>query len=159
MTRSKGLINNKNIKSPIVEAYKTLRTNIQFSMPDGGPRTILITSSSPGEGKSTTSANLAITMVQSNKKVLLVDGDLRKSVMHRIFELSNLKGLTNILAGNEDYREIVKENVVENLDIITAGPKPPNPSELLGSRRMENFLELAKQEYDIIIIDTPPFWQ
>ena len=156
MKNSKGLISDKNIKSPIVEAYKTLRTNIQFSMPDGGPRTMLITSSNPDEGKSTTSANLAITMAQSNKKVLLVDGDLRKSVMHRIFELSNLKGLTNILAGNEDYREIVKENVVENLDIITAGPKPPNPSELLGSRRMENFLELAKQEYDIIIIDTPP---
>ena len=156
MTRSKGLIINKNIKSPIVEAYKTLRTNIQFSMPDGGPRTILLTSSSPGEGKSTIAANLAISIAQSNKRVLLVDADLRKSVVHRIFELPNLEGLTNILAENKDYKEIVKSDILENLDIITAGPKPPNPSELLGSRRMENFLELAKQEYDTIIIDSPP---
>lgn len=156
MARSRELIINKSIKSPIVEAYKTLRTNIQFSMPDGGPRTILITSSGPSEGKSTTSANLAISIAQSNKRVLLVDADLRKSVVHRIFELPNLEGLTNILAENRDYKELVKPHVLENLDIITAGPKPPNPSELLGSRRMENFLELAKQEYDTIIIDSPP---
>lgn len=156
MARSRELIINKSIKSPIVEAYKTLRTNIQFSMPDGGPRTILITSSGPSEGKSTTSANLAISIAQSNKKVLLVDADLRKSVVHRIFELPNLEGLTNILAENRDYKELVKPHVLENLDIITAGPKPPNPSELLGSRKMENFLELAKQEYDTIIVDTPP---
>ncbi|MFY9296273.1 MAG: CpsD/CapB family tyrosine-protein kinase [Caldicoprobacterales bacterium] len=156
ITRFKGLINNKKIKSPIVEAYKTLRTNIQFSMPDGGPRTMIFTSSTPAEGKSTTAANLAISIAQSNKRVLLVDGDLRKSVLHRIFELPNLEGLTNILAENRDYLEVVKPDVLENLDIITAGPKPPNPSELLGSRRMENFLEEAKKEYDTIIIDGPP---
>ncbi len=156
MAYTKGLIDNKDIKSPIVEAYKTLRTNIQFSMPDGGPKTMLITSSTPGEGKTTTVANLAITIAQSNKRVLLVDADLRKSSLHRIFEISNLKGLTNILAENVDYREIVKSNVVDNLDIITAGPKPPNPSELLGSSRARDFIEEAKEEYDYVIFDTPP---
>lgn len=156
MIGSKRLINSRDIKSPIVEAYKTLRTNIQFSMPDGGPKTILVTSGTPGEGKSTTSCNLAITMAQSNKRVLLLDGDLRKSVLHRIFGISNLQGLTNILTENADYRKVLKSDVMDNLDIITGGPTPPNPSELLASKRMKAFIESVKMEYDIIILDTPP---
>lgn len=156
MDRANDLIIDESIKSPIVEAYKTLRTNIQFSMPDGGPQTVLITSSGLAEGKSTTTANLAITMAQSKKRVLLIDGDLRKPVIHRIFNIANLKGLTNILAENVNYRELIKNNIVDGLSIITSGPKPPNPSELLGSQRMRAFIELAKKEFDFIIIDTPP---
>lgn len=156
MERSKRLVINKNLKSPIGEAYKTLRTNIQFSMPKGELKTMLITSSSPEEGKSTTCANLAITMAQSGNRVLLVDADLRRSMVHKIFTISNFTGLTNILAEDMDYKEVLKSAEIEGLDIIPGGPKPPNPSELLGSRNMKNFLERVKEDYDFVLIDTPP---
>ena len=105
MNRSQRLIINESIKSPIGEAYRAIRTNIQFSMPKGQLKTILVTSSTPGEGKSTTAANLAITMAESGNRVLLIDADLRKSVVHKMFQLPNLKGLTNVLAEDLDYRE------------------------------------------------------
>jgi len=153
---STKLITYEKSKSPIVEAYKTLRTNIQFSFPDGNLKTLLVTSSGPAEGKSTTCANLAITMAESDKKVLLIDADLRKSAQHRAFGVSNVKGLTNILVENMDYKDIVQRTSIKNLDILTGGPKPPNPSELLGSYKMKDFIELLKKDYDLIILDTPP---
>ncbi len=156
VSRTNHLIINEGVKTPIGEAYRTIRTNIQFSMPKGQLRTMLITSTGPEEGKSTTTANVAITMAESGNRVLLIDADLRKSVVHKMFELPNLKGLTNVLAEDLDYREILRSTKVKGLDILTGGPKPPNPSELLGSDKMRTFLESLKKDYDIIILDTPP---
>ena len=156
VSRTNHLIINEGVKTPIGEAYRTIRTNIQFSMPKGQLRTMLITSTGPEEGKSTTTANVAITMAESGNRVLLIDADLRKSVVHKMFQLPNLKGLTNVLAEDLDYREILRSTKVKGLDILTGGPKPPNPSELLGSDKMRTFLESLKKDYDIIILDTPP---
>jgi capsular exopolysaccharide synthesis family protein len=156
VSRIDNLIINEDVKTPIGEAYRTIRTNIQFSMPKGQLRTMLVTSSAPEEGKSTTTSNLAITMAESGNRVLLIDADLRKSVVHKMFQLPNLKGLTNVLAEDLDYREVLRTTKVQGLDILTGGPKPPNPSELLGSEKMRTFLESLKKDYDIIILDTPP---
>lgn len=156
MLISTKLLTKDDLKSPIAEAYKTLRTNIQFSSIEGGLKTLLVTSSSPSEGKSVTSANLAITMAQSDLKVLLIDCDLRKPVVHRAFSLLNGKGLTNILVEGVKYHDIVNMTSVENLEVITSGPKPPNPSEILGSYRMKAFIDQLKQNYDMIILDSPP---
>lgn len=158
MLRSNNLISSKDVKSPIAEAFKTLRTNIQFSFTDSGNplKTILITSTSPSEGKSTTAANLAITMAQSDLKVLLIDCDLRKPVVHRAFTLLNGKGLTNMLVEGTNYRDLVNLTAIKNLEVITSGLKPPNPSELLGSNKMMLLMEKLKEDYDMIVLDSPP---
>lgn len=153
----KNLITFKNPKSPISESYRTLRTNIQFSNIDKAIKTLLITSATPGEGKSTTIANLANTMAQANKKVLLIDCDFRKPTIHKKFQISNLHGLTNILVGEKELGEVINVHEdVDNLHILTSGPIPPNPAELLGSDRMKEILEELKTRYDMILIDTPP---
>lgn len=156
MKSSDSLIINESIKSPIGEAYRTIRTNIQFSMPKGQLKSILITSSMPEEGKSTTTANLAITMAESGNRVLLIDADLRKSSIHKLFAVSNLKGLTNVLAEDVNYRELIKPGVAKGLDVLPGGPKPPNPSELLGSQKMRDLMEQMKEDYDVVVLDTPP---
>jgi len=143
-------------KSPISEAYRTLRTNIQYSRADNPVKTVLITSSGPGEGKSTSVANLAITFAQMGAKTLLVDTDLRRPVLHGIFGHSKNEGLTNILVGRSTMEEAVKLTRIENLHLITSGTLPPNPSELLSSNVMERFLVDAKSQFDIILLDTPP---
>jgi len=143
-------------KSPIVEAYKTLRTNLQFAGLDKPVQVVVISSANPTEGKTTTAANLAISIAQSEKRVLLLDCDLRKPAIHKFFGIANSRGLTNILAENIHYQELCITAGIGNLDIITCGPKPPNPSELLGSSRMAAFLECIRQDYDMIVIDSPP---
>jgi len=143
-------------KSPVAEAYRILRTNIEFSSTDRKIKVILVTSSGPAEGKSTTAANTAIAMADANRRVLLIDCDLRKPAIHRMFGLVNIKGLTNILVEGIEYSDITNVTDVENLEIITSGPKPPNPAELLGSRRMKEFLDRVREDYDVVIIDAPP---
>lgn len=143
-------------KSPVSEAYRTLRTNIQFSGVDKALKIITITSSDAGEGKTTTICNLAITMALSGKKVILIDADLRKPRVHSKFMISNETGLTNILAQKKPLESVIKTASVKDLDIITSGPIPPNPSELLQSESMGNFLEDLKKKYDYILLDTPP---
>lgn len=150
------LITDSNPKSPISEAYKILRTNIEFSNVDEKLQTIMITSTKMSEGKSTTSANLAVTYAQSNKKVLLIDADLRKPTQHHIFKLSNRFGLTSLLSHQNDLDDVLLQTSVDNLSVIPSGPIPPNPSEMLESKRMGALLEELKQRFDIIIIDTPP---
>lgn len=145
-----------NPKSPISEAYRVVRTNIQFSSFDTPLKTIVITSSIPGEGKTTTVVNLAITFAQLGSKVLLIDADLRKPRIHKVFDIKNHSGLTNILASRDDYKNYIKKSVIENLDIITCGVIPPNPSELLTSNAMRSFIEKAKEDYDIVFLDSPP---
>jgi capsular exopolysaccharide synthesis family protein len=143
-------------KSPISEQYRTIRTNIEFSAIDEEMQTIMVTSSGPAEGKSTTAANLAVVFAQQEKQVLLVDADLRKPTVHYTFNLTNTFGLTSVLSKQMQLIEAVNESEIENLGILTSGPIPPNPAELLGSKAMEQFLAEARQHFDVIIFDTPP---
>ncbi|WOD64585.1 CpsD/CapB family tyrosine-protein kinase [Niallia taxi] len=143
-------------KSPISEQFRTIRTNILFSNVDEEIRTIMVTSSGPGEGKSTTTANLAVVFAQQGKSVLLVDADLRKPTVHYTFNTLNTSGLTSVLTNQMSLMEAVQNNDEKNLFILPSGPIPPNPSELLSSRAMLHFIEQALEEFDIILFDTPP---
>lgn len=143
-------------KSPIAEAYRTLRTNIHFSGLDSPYRTIMVTSAGPDEGKSTTLANLAVAMAQAGSRVLLVDCDLRKPVQHKIFELTNQKGITNVLVEQLEVNEAIQATRINNLSLLPSGPIPPNPSELLGSQRMKELIKILAEEFDIILFDSPP---
>lgn len=154
LTGRDRLISHFNPKSPIAEAYRQLRTNIQFSSLDNPVRTLLVTSTGPEEGKTTTLANLAVTVAQTGSRVTLVDCDLRKPTIHELFGLSAGPGLTDMLLGAEDVP--YQDCGIENLRIITAGPLPPNPSEMLGSRRMGDVINRLKSEADMVLFDTPP---
>ncbi len=155
--RRQNIITHKNPKSPISEAFRTLRTNIQFSSIDKELSSIVMTSSGPGEGKSTVSVNTAMTMAQADKKILLVDCDLRKPKIHTFFGVLNVYGLTNILAEGLPLEDVVYEpDVEDDLHVLMAGPIPPNPAELLGSKRMRGFLKEAETKYDMVILDSPP---
>lgn len=163
-------------RSPITEAYRELRTNLQFSALDLPLKTILVTSASPGEGKSITAANLAIVMAQGGYSVLLVDADLRRPVLHKLFNLNNGRGLTTWLVGSEtrlnelpgfgsmqnsgvlseDLKTFSQTTRIAGLRVITSGGLPPNPSEVLGSERMRQFLNEAQHAFDVVIIDSPP---
>ncbi|AJD92265.1 tyrosine protein kinase [Jeotgalibacillus malaysiensis] len=153
---SRNLIAKVNPKAVASEQYRTIRTNIQFSAVDNAIQTMIVTSSGPGEGKSTTASNMAIVFAQSGKRTLLIDADMRKPTAHYTFNVMNTRGLTNVLTKQNDLSEAIQEVDVNKLHVLTSGPIPPNPSELLGSRGMDYFLEQAKEAYDIIIFDTPP---
>lgn len=143
--------------SPVAEQYRTIRTNIQFaSTVDQRMQTIVVTSSGPSEGKSTTSANLAVVFASAGQKVLLVDADFRKPTIYHTFKLPNSVGLSTVLSTGKSVAETAQKTRVENLFILTSGPKPPNPSELLGTARMDQVIEEAKHLYDVIIFDMPP---
>lgn len=150
------IITQNNPKSPISEAYRVLRTNIQFSGVDKPLKTILVTSAGPMEGKTTTIANLAVIFAQCGSKVLLIDTDLRRPMLHKVFMLLNDRGLTNLLTSQKDTVSFIQHDVVKNLDVLTSGVIPPNPSELLSSNAMKNFIEKVKASYDIILMDSPP---
>lgn len=151
-----NLITIKDPKSPISEAYRTLRTNIQFSSFDKKLQSIVVTSSGPGEGKTTTSCNLAVVMAQTGSKTILIDCDQRKPSVHKSFKMSNEMGLSDFLAGTVEFKDVTRSSGAENLTIITSGTRPPNPSELLSSKKMKDFVEGLKEEYEYIIIDSPP---
>jgi capsular exopolysaccharide synthesis family protein len=153
MTR---LVSHERNGSPITEAYRSLRTNIQFCFPEGDMKVILSTSAQQGEGKSTVTSNLAIVMAQSNKKVLLIDCDLRKPKVHTIFGLINKKGLTNALVEGIDYHTLLQSSGIEGITILTAGAKTPRPTEILGSPKMAEIINELKMEFDIILLDTSP---
>jgi len=143
-------------KSPISEQYRTIRTNILYSSVDEEIRSLMVTSSGPGEGKSTTTGNLAVVFAQQGKTVLLIDADLRKPTAHYTFKLSNTTGLTSVLTNQQELMEAVNKMDEDNLYVLPSGPIPPNPSELLGSKAMKQFMERALEEFDLIIFDTPP---
>lgn len=161
----KEVIVHQDPKSPISEIFRTLRTNIQFMNTKGKLRTVLITSTLPGEGKSWISSNLAVTFAQAGRKVIIIDADMRKGRQYSIFGLSPTPGLSNYLSGmDSEYNEVETDNLsnfiqetnIENLSIIAAGNVPPNPSELLITPKMEELLNKLKESYDIIIIDGTP---
>jgi len=144
-------------KSPISEQYRTIRTNIQFSMIDTELKTVAFTSAAPGEGKSTTIANLAITLAYQGEKVLLIDADLRRPTLHQLMGMRNQYGLTNLIAKKAAKKSaILPFPKISNLHVMPSGPIPPNPSELLGSKRMKNLISELSQEYDWILFDMPP---
>ncbi|MGM0877169.1 MAG: CpsD/CapB family tyrosine-protein kinase [Bacillota bacterium] len=154
--QNRSLISMTSPKSPIAEQFRTVRTNIQFSSVDEELKTMIVTSSGPAEGKSTTTANLAVVFAQQGKRVLLIDADLRKPTAHYTFRTENHVGLSNVLTRQATIEEAVKTTDQDNLWVLTSGPIPPNPSELLGSKGMLALLEQAKDEYDVIILDSPP---
>lgn len=156
MNTKRKLVTKTDPKSPISEQYKTIRTNINFSSVDRDLRSIMVTSSGPGEGKSTTAANLAVVFAQQGKNVLLVDADMRKPTAHYTFNLTNTFGFTTVLTRQKTLREVVHPSDVDHLDLLTCGPVPPNPAELLSSRSMEEFLVDVYADYDLVIFDTPP---
>ena len=152
------LVLNNDPKSIISETIRTLRTNLQFTSVDKKLKTILITSSVPGEGKSFIAANLAVAFAQSGSRVLLVDCDIRKGRQHYIFGCHNQKGLSNLLLENveEKYSEYIQETKIKNLSVMFRGVTPPNPSELLGSEKNKELIKILKDKYDIIIFDSAP---
>jgi protein-tyrosine kinase len=144
-------------KSPVSEAYRVLRTNIQYSGLDKPFKSIVITSAGAMEGKTTTIVNLAITFAQTGNRVLIIDADLRRPKVHTVFNLTNEQGLTNYLASQGELKTYINHNLVlPNLDVLTSGTIPPNPSEMLNSKTMKRFMDIAGSLYDIILIDSPP---
>ena len=143
-------------KSQASEAYRAVRTGILFSTPDHSPRTLLITSVGAKEGKTLTSVNMAAAMAQAGQKVLMLDCDMRKPRIHKIFKNNNERGLSNILVGEGDWDKFILPTPIPNLEYIPSGPIPPNPSELLGADRMQGLIEEIKERYDRIIIDSSP---
>jgi capsular exopolysaccharide synthesis family protein len=142
--------------SLISEAFKIARTNIEFSSIDTALRTVAITSSNQSEGKTITICNLAIAYAQIGRKVLLIDADLRRPTIHKLFGLSNRRGLTNVLISGQPYAEYVQPTLTENLAVLTSGPVPPNPAELLMSISLARLLDRMKQDFDLILFDCPP---
>lgn len=145
----------KQPKSIAAESYRTLRTNIQYSSFDKEYKVIMVTSSEPGEGKSTIAGNLALCLAQGDKKVILVDCDLRKPSLHKKFKVSNIIGLSDVIIGKEELVTAI-HRYNKNLVILTSGKIPPNPSEMLSSKTMTGLLEELKNNFDYIILDTPP---
>ena len=155
--RSKDLVTVEAPRSAASESYRTVRTNVQFSSLDVPVGSIVITSAQSREGKSTVAANLAVTMAQAGKRVLLVDADLRRPSLHRLFGLSNRHGLTDLLLNERRaVEDLALDTHVPGLQVLPSGPQPPNPSEALGSRRMRQVLEEMRQIADVVILDSPP---
>jgi tyrosine-protein kinase Etk/Wzc len=143
-------------EDPSSEAYRTLRTNVTFVNAGQKMQCIVVTSPGPGEGKSTTAANLAITLAQQGARTLLVDADLRRPIVHRAFNLVQEPGLTDVLVGTTGLREAIRPNVAPKLDLLPAGPQPPNPSELLGSEAMQKLVAQLRGQYEMVVFDSPP---
>lgn len=151
-----GLIAETQPRSAAAEAYRTLRTNIQFASLDQPHRTLVVTSASSGEGKTTTTANFGIVCAEAGTRVCLIDADLRRPALHKIFGLTNEKGLTTALLEDQAIAKLAQPTRTPNLSVLTSGPLPPNPAELVGSRRMRELLEHATADFDLLLCDTPP---
>lgn len=142
-------------KSVAAESYRTLRTNLQYSSFDEEYKVIVVTSSEAGEGKSTTAGNLALSLSQGDKKVALIDCDMRKPSLHKKFKVSNTRGLSDVIIGKEEITSVF-QRYNENLVIVTSGKVPPNPSEMLSSKAMTALIEALRKVFDYVILDTPP---
>jgi protein-tyrosine kinase len=151
------LVTISNPRSPVAEAYHSLRTNLEFSSPDKPLRSMVVTSAGSEEGKSTTLANLAVTMAQTGKRVILVDCDLRRPSLHQIFHALNNSGLTDLVRDESLLANPpLQDTPVSNLRLLTSGQLPPNPSELLGSRRMDEIIAALLTHADMLLFDAPP---
>ena len=152
---SENKIATKKVPFAVVEAYKTIRTNLSFSLPHTGNKSFVISSSVPSEGKSTTAVNVAVAFSQLGKNVLLIDADLRRPSIHKKLKLVNTKGLYSILSATASFEDCV-QNVSKSLDVLTSGPLPSNPIELIESTALADLLELLKTRYEYIIFDSTP---
>ena len=150
------LITNENFPFAVREAYNTLRTNVLYALSPINGKIVAVTSPNAGEGKSTVSVNLAIALAETSARVLLIDCDLRKPTIHKKLGLNNSSGLSKFIVGFETMADALTREILPNLDVMTSGPIPPNPSELLGSANMQTFLNKVSDYYDYIILDTPP---
>lgn len=155
--QSRKYILNDKTQFVIREAYKTARTNLIFALAPYKNKISVVTSCMPTEGKSTTALNMAITMAEKGENVLIIDCDMRKPNVHNLFNIRNVTGLSSILGGiNSDVNASIHSSVRNNLDVMTAGPIPPNPAELLSSQKMRELVHLISKYYDYIFLDTPP---
>jgi len=154
--KSIELIAHLSPKSNLAESYRTIRTSLLLSSADRKPKAIVVTSALPEEGKSVTLSNLAVTLAQANKNVLIVDSDFRKPTQHRIFTIRNVNGLTDYLTADLELKALIKATRIPKLFLINVGPEPPNPAELLGSEKMDNLIETLKHSFDFILFDSPP---
>ena len=143
-------------KSTASESYRGIRTSILFSAADNAPRVILVTSAAPSEGKTITAANIAVTMAQAGNRVLIMDCDLRRPKLHRMFNVQRDRGVSNILVGNCSLDEVILHSAIPGIDIVPCGPVPPNPSEMLGSQKMVKLMEMLRDRYELVILDSPP---
>lgn len=157
----RNLIAQNDPKAPATEAFRELRTNLYYKSIDKELKTIVVTSPTLGDGKTVTAVNLAVTLARSGKKVLIIDADLRKPKVHLYFGVKNKEGLTNLLTDAKEGEKVkaTEKSDISNLYIITSGPIPPNPAEMLSSNKMKTLLDKLKSEYDVVIIDTPPVGQ
>ena len=151
-----GLLCDSKPRSLLAEGYRSIRTNIDFLRRNRRIQVILITSPRSGDGKSTSASNFAISLAQTGRKVLLIDGDLRKPSQHRIHNVSNTLGMTDLLTDRFSYSDVVKKTSVATLDLITAGDELPNPAELLTSSRLQELIESLRTLYDFVVVDSPP---
>lgn len=153
----KDVFVNSKPKDPVSEVYRSLRTRIFFSSTEEHPlKCLMITSSGPQEGKTITLCNLGIAISQNKKKVLLVDADMRKPRLHDVFKRENNTGLSNYLSGQSSFSDVIQKTDIENVSLVSGGILPPNPSELLGSHKIKEFIEKAKESFDVVLVDTPP---
>jgi len=143
-------------KSPVSEGFRMLRTNVYLSIEGQSRKTILVTSAVPGEGKSTITANLGVVMAQAGKNVLIIDCDLRNPVIHKYFTANNNRGLSNLLYHDKDINSVIHKTGTNGLSLITSGPIPPNPSEILAAPQMKGLLEQVSAQFDTVLLDTPP---
>ena len=143
-------------KSPIAEAFRVLRANIQFAAVDRPIRSLLITSAGPAEGKSTTLANLGVALAQSGARVIILDADLRRPTQHKFFNLSRGAGVSSVVLGRASLEEALQETGISGLRLLSSGPIPPNPSELLASQAFSSLLKEAEKEADYVLVDAPP---
>ncbi len=151
-----GPIAQVNPRSPTTESYRTIRTNIQFAGVAKNVKVILTTSTVPGEGKTFTTCNLAVVAAQAGKRVLVIDSDMRKPQLHQNFQVSNLTGLSSLLIKENSFDECVIESKTPGLFLLPSGPIPPNPSEMLGSRAFAQLIDECREEFDLILLDSPP---
>jgi len=153
----RDMLVHKNPKNPVAETYRSIRTGITFSSSEkNSMRVLSITSPGPQEGKTTTVCNVAIALAQAGKRILLVDGDLRIPRLHTIFDYKNEKGLSDFLSGHGIFEDLIQKTAVENLFLISGGPNPPNPSELLSGKKIEEFINAARKDFDMVLFDSPP---
>jgi capsular exopolysaccharide synthesis family protein len=152
----RDIIVTKQPKSPVSEAYRAIRTNLGFANVDKSYKTILVTSPKVGDGKTTTLCNLAMAFAIADYRVLVVDTDLRRPRLHKFMQISNKRGLTDILLNGDDYKNYIYTSMHPNLDMITSGNIPNHPSEILSSKAMKSFVDSIKADYDYVFFDTPP---
>jgi capsular exopolysaccharide synthesis family protein len=153
--KKRHLVTYSNPDSKISDQFRTIRSNLQFLTEETNNRTFVITSTNKSEGKSTSTANLAVSMAQQSEKVLLIDASLREPIIHTIFKIPNELGLTDILSGKISFENTVQRTEIGKLDILTSGSYSSKPAELLGSEEMATLLQMAAASYDIVLIDSP----